>query len=142
MDEALAPRELAGVTVPLLEALPRFAAMTAAESDRAPASLTAWSLAAKLALDLVGRERIIPRVVRANGGTEARFGVALAVPEDAERVVELAKSFPLAAHAVPARTGSVATPGRRRCGRPRRCSGRSSMRRPTRSCGPRWASAR
>jgi len=106
LDEALAPRELAGVAVPLLEALPRLAAMTAAETARAPASLAAWSLAAKLALDLVGRERIVPRVVPANGGTEARFAVALALPEDAERVAELAKVFPLAAHAVPARSAS------------------------------------
>ena len=102
VDETLALREVAGVTAPLLEALPRLAAMTAAETEHAPASLAAWSLAAKLALDLVGRERIVPRIVPANGRTEARFAVALALPEDAERVGELAKGFPLAAHAVPA----------------------------------------
>ena len=101
VDETLAPREVAGVTAPLLEALPRLAAMTAAETEHAPASLAAWSLAAKLALDLVGRERIVPRIVPANGRTEARFAVALALPEDAGRVGELAKGFPLAAHAVP-----------------------------------------
>ena len=105
-DETLAPRDLAGITVPLLEALPRLASLTAAEVARAPASIEAWSLAAKLALDLVGRERIVPRVVPAkDDGSEARFAVALAAPEDSERVVELAKAFPLAAHAVPANRG-------------------------------------
>ncbi len=92
--------------MPLLEALPRLASLTAAEVARAPASIEAWSLAAKLALDLVGRERIVPRVVPAkDDGSEARFAVALAAPEDSERVVELAKAFPLAAHAVPANRG-------------------------------------
>jgi SNF2 family DNA or RNA helicase len=46
MDETLAPRALAGVAVPLLDALPLLAAMTAAETDRAPASVAVWSLAA------------------------------------------------------------------------------------------------
>jgi hypothetical protein len=109
IDEALAPRSVDGLAVPLLEAVPRLAAMTAAEADRAPASFGAWSLAAKLALDLVGRERMVPRILPANGGTEARFAVALTLPEDAERVAELAKVFPLAAHAVP-----VKSAGRRR----------------------------
>ena len=101
VDEALTARELHGVAVPLLDALPRLAAMTAADMERAAASLATWSLAAKLALDLVGRERIVPRVVIANGSTEARFAVSLALPEDAGRVAGLAKSFPLAAHALP-----------------------------------------
>jgi len=92
VDETLAPRKLAGVAVPLLDALPLLAAMTAAETDRAPASVAGWSLAAKLALDLVGRERLVPRVVAANGGTKAGFAVSLALPEDAERVVALARS--------------------------------------------------
>ena len=112
LDETLAPRELAGVAVPLLDALPLLAAMTAAETDRAPASVAGWSLAAKLALDLVGRERLVPRIAAANGGTTAGFAVSLALPEDAERVVTLAKVFPLAAHAVPVN-------GARKRGRPK-----------------------
>ncbi len=73
LGETLAAREVAGVAVPLLEALPLLAAMNAAETERAPASVAAWSLAAKLALDLVGRERLVPRLVPTNGGAEARF---------------------------------------------------------------------
>ena len=103
VDEALTAREVHGVAVPLLDALPRLAAMTAAEMEQAAASLAAWSLAAKLALDLVGRERIVPRVVVASGNTEARFAVSLALPDDANRVAGLAKSLPLAAHALPVR---------------------------------------
>jgi len=101
VDDTLTARELGGVALPLLEALPRLAAMTSAEIAHAPASLAAWSLAAKLVLDLVGRERIVPRVVPADGGREARFVVALPLAEDAERVSLLAKAFPAAAHAVP-----------------------------------------
>ena len=113
VDQALVAREIEGLSVPLLQALPRLAALTAAETDRAPASLAAWSLAAKLALDLVGRERFVPRIVRANGATEARFAVALALPEDAERVAALARTFPLAAHAVPLRSAGPKQGGRR-----------------------------
>jgi hypothetical protein len=123
VDEALEVREVDGVVVRLLDALPRLAATSSAELERLPASGAAWSLAAKLALDLVARERLIPRVVRGvGGGTEARFAVALGLAEDAERVATLAKAFPLAAHAVPlapavasqgARPRSRTTPARR-----------------------------
>ncbi|HLK09963.1 MAG TPA: hypothetical protein VKW76_01140 [Candidatus Binatia bacterium] len=109
VNETLELRQVAGVAVPLLEALPLLAAMTAAETERAPASVAAWSLAAKLAFDLVGRERLVPRVAAVNGSTEARFAVSLALPEDAERVAMLAKVFPLAAHGVPVK--SAAWPG-------------------------------
>src|SRR5438093_349691 len=48
VDETLAPRELAGVAVPLLDALPLLAAMTAAETDRAPGDGRARLLGATL----------------------------------------------------------------------------------------------
>jgi hypothetical protein len=48
----------------------------------------------KLALDPVGRERLVPRLVRTDGGVEARFAVALALPEDAERVALLVRVLP------------------------------------------------
>jgi len=119
VDETLLPRQIEGVAIPLLDALPRLAAMTTAEMERAPASVAAWSLAAKLALDLVGRERLVPRVVPADADTEARFAVALALPDDAERVAALAKTFPLAAHAVPVTNGARPSSGARRRGRPK-----------------------
>ncbi|MBP7149706.1 MAG: DEAD/DEAH box helicase, partial [Acidobacteria bacterium] len=91
-------------------------ALTAEEAARAPASLAAWSLAAKLALELVGRERIVPRVVATDAGLEACFAVALAAPEDAERVAQLAQALPPAAHALPvaAAEPAPAPPPRRR----------------------------
>jgi SNF2 family DNA or RNA helicase len=52
-------------------------------------------------LDLVGRERIVPRILHTPAGTEARFAIALGHPEDARRVADLARSMPPAAHAVP-----------------------------------------
>ena len=119
LGETLAAREVAGVAVPLLEALPLLAAMNAAETERAPASVAAWSLAAKLALDLVGRERLVPRLVPTNGGAEARFAVALALAEDADRVAALVKVLPLAAHAVPGEVDVNRVSGGRRHGRPR-----------------------
>ncbi len=101
VDEELAPREVKGVSVPLLDALPPLAAMTMTEIERGPGSVAVWSLAAKLALDLVGRERLVPRIERPEEGTEARSAVALSLPEDLERVTTLAQAFPPAAHAVP-----------------------------------------
>ncbi|HEY6323159.1 MAG TPA: DEAD/DEAH box helicase [Thermoanaerobaculia bacterium] len=114
VDEALALREVDGTSVPLLDALPLLAAMTTAEAERAPGSVAVWSLAAKLALDLVGRERLVPRIERTQGGTEARSAVALSLPEDAERVAALAKAFPPAAHAVPGSATARPPAGARR----------------------------
>jgi SNF2 family DNA or RNA helicase len=101
VDEALALREVEGTSISLLDALPLLGAMTTAEAERVPGSVAVWSLAAKLALDLVGRERLLPRIERTRHGTEARSAVALSLPEDAERVAALARAFPPAAHAVP-----------------------------------------
>ncbi len=101
LNEALVPQEFKGFTLPLLEALPHLGALATAELETAPASWVVWSLAAKLALELVGRERLVPRLLPADKGAQARFSVALALSADAERVSALAKAFPLAAHAVP-----------------------------------------
>lgn len=101
IDETLNTRRVHGHSVAMLDALPRLAALTAAHAERCSASMAAWSQAAKIALDLVGRERLIPRIVQTANGTEARFGVALGHPEDAGRVRGLGKAFPPAAHAVP-----------------------------------------
>ncbi|WP_437282270.1 DEAD/DEAH box helicase [Sorangium sp. So ce375] len=92
----------AGQAAPLLDGLSALATMAQDDLGRAPASVAAWSLASKLALDLVVRERIVPRVVPASGGTEARWAASLAAPEDAARVAALARAMPPAAHAVPA----------------------------------------
>ncbi|WP_437993961.1 DEAD/DEAH box helicase [Sorangium sp. So ce145] len=95
----------AGEAAGLLGGLAALASMAQDDLERAPPSVAAWSLASKLALDLVVRERVVPRVVPVGatpGRTEARWAVSLAAPEDAARVAALARAMPPAAHAVPA----------------------------------------
>jgi hypothetical protein len=97
-------RVVEGYRVPVLSATRALASITTDELSRLPASIAVWSLASKLLLELVARERIVPRIVTWDDeGTktaEARFGVALSLSDDAGRVAALARSFPAAAHAV------------------------------------------
>ena len=95
IDESLHPCEVAGTAVSLLDALSNLALMSHGDIERSSASVAAWSRAAKLALDLVARERLLPRTVTYDAHTEVRFAVALGMPEDAERVMQLATSMPL-----------------------------------------------
>ncbi len=91
------------------------AAVATEEAERVPASVVAWSYAAKLALELVGRERVVPRLQeRPGGGMEARWGVALSLAEDADRVKALGQAFPPAAHAVSIEDDARAGRGRAR----------------------------
>ncbi|WP_437665007.1 SNF2-related protein [Sorangium sp. So ce1182] len=110
----------AGEAAALLDGVAALARMAQDDLGRAPPSVAAWSLASKLALDLVVRERVVPRVTPGGGGggggVEARWAVSLAAPEDAARVAALARAMPPAAHAVPA---APAAAGR---GRPRATS--------------------
>ncbi|HYI00543.1 MAG TPA: hypothetical protein VD972_31590, partial [Hyalangium sp.] len=101
VDEHLHAREFEGMAVPLLGALPRLAALSTHELERLSASWAVWSFAAKLALELIGHERLVPRILSVDSETQARSVVALSLPTDMERVTALAKAFPLAAHAVP-----------------------------------------
>ena len=98
--------EVAGVALPLFETMARLAVVPAVDIPALPASIAAWTLASKLALDLVSRERVVPTVVRHGGTTQARWGAALSAAEDASRVAALARSMPPSAHAVPAPGGS------------------------------------
>jgi superfamily II DNA or RNA helicase len=98
---ALAPERVEGHTVALAAALPVLATLAADDLDRAPASVGAWSLATKLALDLIARERIVPLPRAGASGGDVRWGVSLALPDDAERFRRLAQAMPPAAHAVP-----------------------------------------
>jgi superfamily II DNA or RNA helicase len=106
VDETLNTREVDGMAFPLLGALPCLAGMTIPELERLPPSWAVWSLASKLALELVGHERIVPRLLLVNGEIQARSVIALSLPSDLERVTTLAKAFPLAAHAIPILDGT------------------------------------
>ncbi len=114
----------AGEAAPLLDGVSALARMAQDDLGRAPPSVAAWSLASKLALDLVVRERVVPRVTptgATGGSAEARWAASLAAPEDAARVAALARAMPPAAHAVPAGAqAAVDREGRREGrGRPR-----------------------
>jgi SNF2 domain-containing protein/SNF2 helicase protein/helicase-like protein len=95
-----------GTLVPLLVALPALAALPSAELEAHSGSVVAWSLASKLALELVAHERVVPTIVRRSGRLEARWGAALSASEDAAKVMAIAQSMPPAAHAVPAPGGA------------------------------------
>ena len=90
-------RAVRGTYIDLLAGVSELAAIPAAVlrlGDVAP-STAAWSLASKLALDLVARARVVPWIHRG----AARWAAALG-PEDAAQIAALARSMPRAAHAV------------------------------------------
>ncbi|MES1196354.1 MAG: hypothetical protein ABUL58_05365, partial [Steroidobacter sp.] len=100
-DESFKLRRVRGYFVPLLEAVAQLAAMTQSEIEQAPVSVAVWSLASKLLLELVARERLVPRVVKQAGEQRARWCVVLNLPQDQDRFDSLVAAFPIAAHAVP-----------------------------------------
>ncbi|MGD9841407.1 MAG: DEAD/DEAH box helicase [Steroidobacteraceae bacterium] len=100
-DETLKLRRVRGYRLPLLEGVVQLAAIEQTELPRLPASLAVWSLAAKLGLELVAREQLVPRVYKQEGVQVARWSVALNQSQDVRRVEQLAQSFPVAAHALP-----------------------------------------
>jgi superfamily II DNA or RNA helicase len=98
-------RKVEGTQWPALMCATRLALLPAAALATAPASVACWSVASKLALGLVARERIVPTLARAHGRVEARWSAALSATEDASQVAALAKSMPVSAHAVPVAGG-------------------------------------
>jgi superfamily II DNA or RNA helicase len=121
VTEALVARRTPGVTLPLIESTAALAGLPADALARLPASVAAWSLAAKLSLDLVARERVMPRVRQGHRGGEARWGVSLSLADDAQRFARLARAFPPSAHALPVddHEAPPPEPRRRRRRRPR-----------------------
>ncbi|AGC49211.1 SNF2/helicase domain-containing protein [Myxococcus stipitatus DSM 14675] len=99
------PRECVGRGLPLAATVERLAVVSISDIEGLPGSLATWTLASKLALDLLARERVVPTLVRASAHLEARWAAALSASEDSSRLVALARSMPAAAHAVPVLTG-------------------------------------
>jgi hypothetical protein len=93
------PRVVSGLRLPLLETMGKLAVLPAADLELLPASVAAWVLASKLAIELVARERVVPTLGRYQGRIEARWAAALSAPEDAARVAALAASMPPSAYA-------------------------------------------
>ncbi|MDD9943040.1 MAG: DEAD/DEAH box helicase [Myxococcales bacterium] len=96
---------VAGTQLPLVDTAAALAAVPVEQVPRLSGSVAAWTLASKVALDLVGRERVVPTIARHGGRVVARWGAALSSSEDAAQVGALARSMPPAAHAVPALAG-------------------------------------
>jgi SNF2 family DNA or RNA helicase len=90
-----------GVAIPLSQGLSALARWPSEDLETAPPSAATWSLAAKLALDLVARERVVPLVRPHGRGAAAGWGVSLSLADDAQRFARLARAFPPSAHAVP-----------------------------------------
>jgi SNF2 family DNA or RNA helicase len=101
VTERLTVETVPGHAIPLLDGVAYLAGIDAARLDRLPPSVAAWSLGSKLALDLVSRERAVPVPRPGPGGLDIRWGVALSLPEDGDRVIRLGRALPPAAHAVP-----------------------------------------
>lgn len=107
-DSASAPlvtpeglRECEGRGLPLAATVEQLAVVRTSEAESFPGSIALWTLASKLALELVARERVVPTLLRRGERIEARWAAALSAPEDASRVAALARSMPPGAHAVP-----------------------------------------
>lgn len=96
---------VSGLKLPLLETATALAALPARDIEQLPSTIAVWSLASKLGMELVVRERVAPTLLRRSGRIQARWAAALAASEDAARVTALARSMPPAAHAVPVDDG-------------------------------------
>src|SRR5688572_16865363 len=90
-------RQVDGVKLPLVDTVAMLAVVPAAIVETLPASVACWTLASKLAIELVAHERIIPTIARYAGRIEARWAAALSASDDAARVAALARSLPPAA---------------------------------------------
>jgi hypothetical protein len=110
----LTVERVSGTAIPLLDGVAALAALDTRDLDRVPPSVAAWSLAAKLALDLVARERMVPLTRHDRAKAEARWGVSLSLPDDARRFSRLARALPPGAHALPVEDGTSPPTGRGR----------------------------
>jgi SNF2 family DNA or RNA helicase len=94
-------RPVEGVGLPLLDGAAKLAGISSDALAGLAPSVAIWALASKLGLELVARERVVPKLARRHGRMEARWAAALSASEDSSRVAALARSMPPAAHAVP-----------------------------------------
>lgn len=98
--------EVPGRLLPLVDTSTRLAALSAREMAELPATFACWAAASKLLLALLARERVVPVLVPAGSGFEARWQVSLQVPADAAAFLVLSRSLPPAAHALPLGKGA------------------------------------
>ncbi|MBI2930476.1 MAG: DEAD/DEAH box helicase [Planctomycetes bacterium] len=94
-DGGFSQHDVAGESLPPLEALAFLARQPESDDPRVGVDLKFWSRTAKLALELVARQRFIPTL----RDDEARWTPVLDDPRDAERIRLLADSMPDACRA-------------------------------------------
>src|SRR6185436_4152956 len=70
-------QEVLGALLPLIETAAALALLPGAALESLPVSVASWSLASKLALDLIARERVVPTIRRVRGRMQARWAAAL-----------------------------------------------------------------
>ncbi len=97
-------RRMRGYRLPMLQGVMQLVSLSQAELQQLPLSQAVWSLAAKLGLELIARQQLVPRISKSDGEQAARWQVVLNLPHDRERVAQLLTVFPVAAHAVPLAT--------------------------------------
>ena len=101
VSERLRSEAVSGLDIQIGDGLATLGALDAHDLAGVPASVAAWSLAAKLALELIARERVVPRLYRDGDEVRVGWGLSLSASGDDDRFRRLARALPTAAHAVP-----------------------------------------
>ena len=110
-DGRTSPQDVPARRLPLLPAVRRLAAMPLGSDwpawSRPSPSVLTWSVAAKLALELVAAGRVLPTFRPTADPAQGRAGWTVVAPSD-PRPVRLAASMPIAAHALRRSGGQLA----------------------------------
>ena len=109
-DGRLRPVDVAARTIPVLPSVRRLAAMPPGSDwpawSRPSASVLGWSVAAKLALELIAAGRILPAFRPTDTPGEGRASWRVVAPSD-RRPQQLAAALPAAAHVLRSPSGSI-----------------------------------
>lgn len=100
--------ELRGVRLPMVETVKGLVQLDLNEArrQRVSDSVRVWALAAKLAVELVASEQIVPLLEQDEEGKPfARWGIANASAETRDRIRKLAEAMPIAGHTLVLESG-------------------------------------
>ena len=95
--------ELMGIRLPLVETVRGLVRLDLGEAKRRRVSdsVRVWSMAAKLAVELIARGHIVPLIDRSDSDKPyARWAIANMTPETRERIVALENALPIAGHSL------------------------------------------
>jgi superfamily II DNA or RNA helicase len=109
-DEGVRPVTLPARSIPVLAAVRRLAAMPPGSDwpgwSRPSAAVLGWSVAAKLALELVAAGRLVPMLRPGSEAAEAIASWRVATADD-HRLADLADALPVSAHALRRSSGAL-----------------------------------